>query len=78
MSTTNIPSFFQMAVDELLLPNLTALEGVMKSVVESAISGATMQHLVGMVTISSLLNKDWVEHKTIIEPLTHLKISWDK
>ncbi len=41
LSTTNIPSFFQMAVDELLLPNLTVLAGVMKSVVESAISGAT-------------------------------------
>ncbi len=72
-----------MAVDELLLPTLTALAGVMKSVVESANSGATwrgatMQHLVGTVSISSLLNKDWVEHKTIIEPLKRLKISRDK
>lgn len=78
-----IPSFFQMAVDELLLPTLTVLAGVMISVVESARSGALgrgarMQDLVGTVTISSPLNKDWVEHKTIIEPLTCLKISWDK
>lgn len=55
----------------------------MISVVESDSSeamwqGATMQDLVGTVTISSPLNKDWAEHKTIIEPLTRLKISRDK
>lgn len=34
-----------------------------------------MQDLVGTVANLSLLNKDWAEHKTIIEPLTRLGIN---
>lgn len=73
------PTHQVLAVVELLLPTLTALAGVMKSLESGATwRRTTMQDLVGTVVITSLLNKDWVEHKTIIEPLTRLEISRDK